>query len=117
VHITQTLVGQIAAVIAALQVIPYVWSILKGRTRPSRASYAIWSVVQAIEFISYISAGATTTKWALLVLTINAVIIFGLSLKYGIGGRNKFDVPCLLMAAIAILLWKTTNSPALAVYM
>jgi hypothetical protein len=117
VHPTQILFGQIAAVIAALQVVPYVWSILRGHTRPSRASYAIWSVIQTIELISYIAAGATTTKWALLVLTINAVIIFCLSLKYGMGGRNKFDIPCLVLAAVAIVLWVTTDNPALAVYM
>ncbi len=114
---TQTLLGQIAAVLAVLQVVPYVWSILKGHTRPSRTSYGIWAVIQTIGLVSYIAAGATTTIWALLVLTINAFVIFGLSLKYGMGGRNRFDIPCLVLAALAIVLWKTTNSPELAVYM
>ncbi len=109
--------GQVAALLAAIAVVPYVWSILKGHTRPSRASYAIWSVIQTIELVSYIAAGATTTKWVLLVLAINAIVIFGLSFKYGMGGRNKFDIPCLVLAGGAIILWVTSHNPALAVYM
>jgi hypothetical protein len=117
VHLTQTLVGQIAAVMAVLQAIPYIYSILFGTTRPSRASYAIWSVIQTSGLISYLAAGATTTKWTSIVLTLNAIIIFTLSLKYGMGGFNKFDIPCLILAGLAIVLWATTRNPALAVYM
>lgn len=116
-HSTQILLGQIAAVVAVLQVIPYVWSILKHHTRPSRTSYGIWAVIQTIGLISYIAAGATTTIWAFSVLTVNAFVIFGLSLKYGMGGRNRFDIPCLLVAGIAIALWVTSDNPALAVYL
>ena len=115
-HSTQILLGQVAAFIAILQAIPYIWSILMGHTRPSRVSYGIWAVILTIELASYIAVGATTTVWVLLVLTINAFIIFGLSIKYGMGGRTKFDIPCLVVAGIAIVLWLTTKNPALAVY-
>lgn len=100
-----------------LQVIPYVLSILRGRTRPQRASYAIWSMVETVQLISYIASGATTTKWALLVITLNSFIIFGLSLKYGMGGHSRFDILCLLLAATAIVIWQTTNNPVFAVYL
>jgi hypothetical protein len=32
------------------------------------------------------------------------------------GGLSKLDIGCLGIAAIAIILWVTTNDPALAVY-
>ena len=116
-HSTQIALGEIAALIDIATIIPYVWSTLKGHTRPSRASYGIWAVIQTVGLISYIAAGATTTIWALCVLTFNAFVIFGLSFKYGMGGRNKFDIPCLLLAGVAIFLWITTDNPALAVYL
>jgi hypothetical protein len=116
-HPTQTLLGLIAALVAIAQVIPYVISILRGNTRPQRASYGIWSVIQTIGITSYIAAGATSTKWAPIVLTINSLVIFGLSLKHGMGGFNKLDIVCLGLAAAAIALWVTTDNPDLAVYM
>lgn len=111
------LFGHIAALLAVVQAIPYIWSILRGRTRPSRTSYGIWAVMQVIGLISYVAAGATTTVWMMLVLSVTAIVIFGLSFKYGMGGFNTFDMLCLLMAGGAIALWQITNSPALAVYM
>lgn len=99
-----------------LQAIPYIWSIFKGRTRPARATYGILSVIEIINLASYVSAGATTTRWLFVALTFNAIFIFCLSLKYGMGGRNKFDILCLILASLAIVLWKTTNNPELAVY-
>lgn len=116
-HATQTLLGQIAGLLAILQVIPYVRSILKGKTRPSRTSYGIWAVVDTIGAIGYVNAGATTTAWLMLVLAINAIFIYVLSLKNGMKGHTKVDVPCLAIAALAVVVWLVTNNPASAVYM
>lgn len=115
-NITPALLGQIAGILAVVQAIPYIVSILRGKTKPARASYAIWSVVQVISVVSYIASGATDTKWVPIALTVSAIAIFSLSFKYGMGGLSKLDISCLGIAAIAIVLWVTTNDPALAVY-
>lgn len=117
IHTAQILLGQLAGIVAFCSVIPYIISIFKGKTKPSRASYAIWSVVEIVWVTSYIAAGATTTKWTGIVFAISAVLIFILSLKYGMGGLNAFDIPCLILAALAILIWVTTKNPILADYM
>lgn len=115
-NVTPALLGQIAGILAVIQAILYVVSILRGKTRPARASYAIWSVVQVISVASYIASGATDTKWVPIVLTISAITIFVLSIKRGMGGLTKLDISCLIIAAVAIILWLTTNSPEIAVY-
>lgn len=115
-NITPALLGQIAGILAVIQAIPYIFSILRRKTKPARASYAIWSVVQTISVVSYIASGATDTKWVPIALTITAVTIFALSFKYGMGGLSKLDVGCLGIAAIAIILWVTTSDAGLAVY-
>ena len=107
----QILFGQIAALLAVIQVIPYVLSILKGETKPSRASYGIWAIIHIIEVTAYV------TKWLFLILAINALIIFALSFKYGMGGFNKFDLACLALAGLAIVLWVVTDNPTIAVYL
>ncbi|TAL14032.1 hypothetical protein EPN95_04380 [Patescibacteria group bacterium] len=115
-NITPALLGQLSGILAVIQAVPYIISILMKKTRPARASYAIWSVLQTISAASYLASGATDTKWTPIVLAFSAVIIFSLSIKYGMGGFNKFDITCLSIAAIAIVLWLTTSNPAFAVY-
>jgi hypothetical protein len=117
VHHTQTTIGLIAAVIEVAQSIPYYISILKGRTRPQRATYGIWAAIEVIGISSYIASGATTTKWVPLISAFNSLAVFGLSFKYGMGGSSKLDIFSLSLAGSAITLWIVTGNPVLAVYM
>ena len=111
-----SLIGHLAGVLAALQVIPYLVSIFAGKTRPQRTTYAIWSIINLIGITSYIAAGATTTIWVPLVYLASSWLIFGLSFKYGLPGFSRLDGCCLGIALATIALWVSTNSPAVAVY-
>lgn len=115
-HNFNMVMGQLAGFMAFAALVPYMLSILKGETKPSRASYAIWAVVEVIWAASYIAAGATTTKWIGIVFAMNAVLIFLLSLKYGMGGSSKLDIICIVLAALAVYLWLTTKDPVTVVY-
>lgn len=113
---TPTLIGYIAGAIALIQIIPYIISILRGHTKPERATYAIWSLVNLLTVSSYIAAGARETIWVGVACTISQLAIFFLSFKYGMGGFNKFDIFCLVAAAAGIMVWVTTSDPVLALY-
>jgi hypothetical protein len=115
-HITHQLIGQIAGVIAFLSIWPYVISILKGHTKPSRSAYAIWALVEVVTAVTYIASGARSTIWVILTWAFSAVLIFILSIKYGMGGHSKLDLTCLAIALIAITIWITTKSPIAALY-
>lgn len=108
------LIGQIAGVLAVIQVVPYIVSIFRGHTKPERMSYFIWFIVDALTIASYIAIGATTTIWVGLVFVFTGFIIFLLSLKYGMGGFSKLDIFCLFLALIGLLLWATTQNALLA---
>lgn len=116
-YVSRSLIGEIAGIFAFVAFIPYLISILRGSTKPSRAGYGIWAVVEVVWASSYISSGATTTKWTGIVFAVTAVLIFVLSLKYGMGGFSALDITCLLLAAIAVVLWINTKNPTVAVYM
>jgi hypothetical protein len=112
-----TVLGILAPAIFVISVIPYYMSIFRGETKPSRASYGIWAIMELIWISSYISAGATTTKYFGIAGACSAVVIFILSIKHGMGGFGLFDISCLAMAAITAYVWLTTSNPSLAVYM
>jgi len=108
--------GLIAGVLALFSFFPYVRSILKGDTKPERATFAIWTAVNLVAFFSYLASGARDTIWLVLVYTIFQTFVFLLSFKYGMGGFNKLDLICLFGAATGIVLWIITKNPATALF-
>lgn len=116
-HEIQTFLGQAAAILAVVQIIPYIRSILKGETKPSRASYGIWLCVELVLVASYFASGASTTKWMFIVIFLNSLVLFLLSLKYGMKGFHKIDLASIIFALVAIVAWVATENPALAVYL
>jgi hypothetical protein len=110
------IIGYIAGILAFLQLIPYLVSIFRGHTKPERATYAIWSLVNIIIVSSYIASGAHTTIWVGVAYAVSQILVFGLSFKYGVGGFNKFDVMCLLLALTGAGIWISTSNPLIALY-
>ena len=111
---SHALIGQIAGVLALIQVIPYILDIFRGHTKPERMTYFIWFIVDTLSIASYIAIGARTTIWVGLVYVLTGLTIFLLSLKYGMGGYSKLDIICLVLALCGVLIWVTTSSALLA---
>jgi hypothetical protein len=77
-------------------------------------TYFIWLIVDTLSILSYIAVGARTTIWVGIVYVLTGLTIFLLSFKYGMGGFSKLDTACLLLAAIGMVIWITTDSALLA---
>jgi hypothetical protein len=108
-------VGIVAGALGLVQGVPYLRSILRGQTKPSRSANVIWSLVNCVALVSYVAAGARATIWFGAATTVTGLSILALSTKYGMGGRSRLDCACLVGAASAILLWVTSGDPAAAV--
>lgn len=111
------LLGQAAAVLALIGIVPYVVSILRHKTKPERASWLIWALVNYSLVFSYHFSGATTTLWLNIAYCATTTMIFLLSLKYGVGGFTRLDIACLIGAAVGLILWWLTDNPVTAVYL
>ncbi len=111
------LFGKASGIIGLAALAPYIYSILKRKTKPSRASWLIWAVLSIIILLSYHASGATTTIWLPVSYAVIAVVVFLLSLKYGVGGYARLDIFCLAGAAVGLLLWKFTHNPANTLYL
>lgn len=109
------MIGIIAGIISLGAFIPYVVSIIKGKTKPHRITWGIWAWLGFLIFYSYRASGATSTLWVAAVYVIAPLIVAILSLKYGIGGWNKFDLLCLLSSIAATFLWFISETPFVAI--
>ena len=114
---TLQILGFLSAVICFLAVIPYIYDILKGKTKPERASWFIWTALGSIAFFSQLAKGATNSLWMVGFSTLAVLIVSLLSLKLGYGGFSKRDKISLSVAAFGILLWFITKEAAFALYL
>ena len=107
-------VGYAAGIVSLAAYAFYASSILRGKTRPSRATWIIWSVVTVLIAASYWGTGATNTIWAAVGEAVGTLIICGLSIKYGLGGWEKTDKWAFVGAGIGLLLWFIFGNPFIA---
>lgn len=111
----KTVIGIIAGVVAFGAYVVYVVSILKGKTKPNRATWWIWAFMGLVLALSYKFSGADTTVWVPYVEFLGPFIIALLSIWYGEGGlKEKTDLFCLLGAITSVILWIIFNNPVIA---
>ena len=108
-------IGILAGVVAFFAYVIYIRSILKGETKPNKATWWIWTLMGAVIGVSYYLSGAVNTIWVPFVEFLGPFSIALLSLKYGEGGLNdKTDIICLTGATISIILWIIFKNPVVA---
>jgi hypothetical protein len=106
--------GILSAVVNIIGLFPYVRDTLRRKTKPERATWWVWLMIDTVAFIAQAGAGAT---WSLL-MTGSGIISIGLiaflSLSYGYGRFQKKDIISLVIAAGGLIIWKFTNDPLFA---
>ncbi|MFA6550331.1 MAG: hypothetical protein WCT36_03185 [Candidatus Gracilibacteria bacterium] len=92
----------------------YAYSIIKGKTKPSRATWFIWSLAGIMIFSTYYASGAETTLWQPAAALLWNITFALLSLKFGVGGLLKTDIFCFIGSLFSMLLWILTKNPVIA---
>ena len=110
----QGLLGQLAGLISLLGFAPYLVEVVRGKTRPNRATWWIWSVVGAMLCASYYASGARHTVWVPVSYVIGPLLTALFALRYGEGGWDCFDRVCLGASLCSLLVWWLARSPLLA---
>ena len=110
----QAFFGILTAIVTLVAVVPYVRDMFAHKTKPQRTSFLIWALLGLIAFFSQL---ADEASWSLLLPLADAtavLIIFLLSINYGVGGFNREDKAALLFSAVGLLLWYLTDEPLFA---
>ena len=92
---------------------PYARAILRKETKPARATWFIWVVLDLIIFTGMYVKGVTNC--IITAAVVGGSVIFLLALKYGKGGWEKIDKWVLAGAGFGLLLWALFNSPLMGV--
>lgn len=108
--------GLIASILGVVGAVPYIYDTYRYKTKPHRLAWILFLILSIISFASQFSLGARASLFFFGWFAINNTIIVGLSLRKnsGYGDISPLNVVCFLLAAMAIVLWKTTDSPLIA---
>jgi len=110
----QATYGVLAGILQLVATAPYLRNILRGTTKPQRATWAIWATLSFVVLASQWASGAT---WS-LALTIGQALscgaVFALSLRRGVGGVTRLELALLGLAALGVAGWLVADDPVVA---
>jgi hypothetical protein len=89
----------------------YIWTILRGQTRPLKATWAVFALVAILGALGARSGGAGPGADVAYVLVGFTAIVFLLSLHYGKPGVRRMDWLLGMSAVSAFALWKLLGLP------
>lgn len=91
--------------------VAYAGSILKGKSIPQRMTRFLLVVITGVLTGSLWASGDTSGLWLALTSFIQSLFLWVLSFKYGIGGRDRLDMICLVLCLAGLGLWIVSNQP------
>ena len=103
-----------STLITVVSYVVFIRSILAGQAKPHRTTRFLVMLVNIIQTASLIFTGNTVAVWLAGTFAFSNIIIFVLSIKYGLGGWAKLDIVCLVIALLSIVIWKITYNPGIA---
>lgn len=105
--------GLLAGVVSAFAFVPYLYSITQG-TKPSLATWTIWTIVGLLTCSSYLSAneGWVSTAWVAVVYVIAPFITALMTWWYGARytGLDTVEIVCMCGALCGVFIWLSTHS-------
>lgn len=109
------LFGIIAGAVGISGYIPYVRDILRKTTKPDRIAWLIWTFEYTALFFAQLSAGAHHSLWIVGLQLVGVIVIFCLSLRYGLGAFSRQSTALLVSVFGALLIWYFTQNATLAI--
>ena len=107
--------GVISALIAAGVSLSYIYTIVRGKTRPHLYTVSIDALISGIVVAGIFSAGAGSGAWALSTSLIFVFVTFLLCFKYGTKDVTTLDGYVAIAACLTILPWLLTKDPTWSV--
>lgn len=109
--------GVVSVILAIYCGIPYIRSILNGKTKPHQFSWLIFAIMNGIIALSQYMKGARASVLISLAFLVSNFIILGLSFKYGTRNTSKFDILLLIFSLATIVAWIITKNPSVAIWL
>lgn len=107
----------VGAIIAAIGSISYLVDIVKGKVKPNRVSFLLWSFAPLIAFVAELQQGVGLQSLMTFVVGFLPLTIFIASFvnKKAEWKLTRFDFTCGALSLIGLVLWYLTKSGNVAI--
>lgn len=105
------LISIFAVVLSILGYIPYIYDILKKKTKPHSFTWFIWTLAGAIAYGIQVVGGAGVGSWSLLTASLLCGFVFLLSLHSGDKDIAPSDFIFLGLSLFSLFLWVVAKQP------
>lgn len=109
--------GALSVVLAFWAGIPYIRSILDGRTKPHQMTWLVFTIMNGVVFTSQYLKGARASVLISLVFFVFTIIDFLLSLRFGVRNTSRWDKLLLSLSLLTIVAWILTKNPSVAIWL
>ena len=106
---TRNILIVVGALLPLISSIVYIVSILRGISKPQRTTRLLMALITGISFFALLAAQDTSGIWLALASFIQAVIIFWLTIKFGMSGHGALDAVCFVLCMIGLAIWLATG--------
>jgi hypothetical protein len=107
----------LGAIIQLFGGLSYLIDTLKGKVRPNRVSWLLWSIAPLIAFVAEIKQGVGILSLTTFIVGFMPMLIFISSFvnKKAQWRLTKFDVLCGVLSVAGLVLWLITNVGNIAI--
>lgn len=107
----------VGAIIAAVGSLSYLIDTLKGRVKPNRVSFLLWSLAPLIAFFAEVKQGVGIQALMTFIVGFLPLTIFIASFvnKKAVWNLAGFDLICGALSIIGLVLWFITKSGNIAI--
>ncbi len=96
--------------------IPYMIDIVKGKAVPARAARAMFLLLLTITLAQQHSLGSGLAMAVTVGEILSSIMLFGLAMKYGVGGLNRNDIICYSLLVLSLVVWWATDNALVALH-
>jgi len=100
--------------LGSIAVVPYVYDVIRGRTKPNIVSWSTWALLTGIGTAAIIAGGDFRSSLLPLNSTICTIVVVILAIKFGFAKYTRLDKFCQLGAIVGLLLWFIFDAPLVA---
>ena len=108
----------IGTLIGAVGAFAYLWNTIKGKVKPNRVSFLLWSIAPLIAFAAQIKQGVGLQS----LMTFSTGFLPFLTFIASLTNKNaqwkltKFDLVCGILSIVGLILWLITKIGNVAIF-
>jgi len=109
--------GAVSTVLAIYCSVPYIASIIKGKTKPHQFSWIVFAMLNAITAVAQYLAGGHLSALVPTMFFAANLITITLSFKYGLRDTSRYDRWLFGLCLVTIIIWILTENNAVAIWL